>query len=73
MLMAYEIKTAGVAFNLKNPEEAALYKHLVSRGNQSAYIKRLIYLDMKGVWATEKLQAPIIAEKVDESLMANLI
>lgn len=42
-------KTVGVSFNLADPYQQTLYKHLSEHTNMSAYIKRLIDRDMHGV------------------------
>lgn len=42
------IKRKSVAFNERDPDQAAMLKHAAKRSNFSAYVKRLIYRDMAG-------------------------
>lgn len=37
----------GVHFNRKNEEEMALYEHLLTKGNNSGYLKKLLKDDME--------------------------
>ncbi|UYL93905.1 hypothetical protein PK21_gp42 [Geobacillus phage vB_GthS_PK2.1] len=41
------MKTKGVAFNLDDPDQKALYEYATTRTNFSAYVKRLIQADMQ--------------------------
>lgn len=41
------MKTKGVAFNLADPDQKALFEYAMTRTNFSAYVKRLIQADMQ--------------------------
>jgi len=45
--------TCGVAFNLDDPDQLALYEHAKKRTNFSAYVKRLITMDILGIQAKQ--------------------
>jgi len=48
------IKRKSVAFNQRDPDQAAMLEHAAKRSNFSAYVKRLIYRDMTGVQVLEQ-------------------
>lgn len=48
-----KIITCGVAFNLDDPDQLQLYEHAKKRTNFSAYVKRLITMDVLGIQAKQ--------------------
>lgn len=78
MKMSYNIKVKnGIAFNLDDPFQLQQYEHICKIPNVSAYLKRLVAMDMMGNWNTTQQSTAIVEEEkpveVDENMMLNLI
>lgn len=61
-----KIVTCGVAFNLDDPDQLKLYEHAKKRTNFSAYIKRLITMDVLGIQAKQTTSTQQEEQKLDE-------
>ena len=76
--MGYNIKVKnGIAFNLDDPFQFEQYTHICKIPNVSAYVKRLIAMDMMGTWkgsnvsgGVEQLQETV---EVNDDLMLGVI
>lgn len=76
--MAYNIKVKnGIAFNLDDPFQLEMYEHISKIPNVSAYLKRLIAIDMTGNWvftnSVSKNQDEIEIVQADEDKMLQFI
>lgn len=57
-----------VAFNPKDPDQAAMLQHAGARSNFSAYVKLLIFRDMAGV-----ISQPAITVSTSKNLMEGFV
>jgi hypothetical protein len=39
----------GIVFNMDDPDQVVMFEHVKKRTNHSAYMKRLIWADIKGL------------------------
>lgn len=53
-----DIKIVPVCFNILDPYQQQLYKHVCTATNRSGYIKRLVQRDMEGVAYQAPQRAP---------------
>lgn len=60
------IKRKSVAFNQRDPDQAAMLEHAAKRSNFSAYVKRLIYRDMAGA-------VQVIERPADKNVMEGFV
>lgn len=73
--MSYNIKIkSGIAFNLDDEHQLRQYQHLSKIPNVSAYLKRLISMDMAGGWTAQRApSAETQNVEVDDNMMLSLI
>jgi len=64
-----QLKNEAVVFNLEDPDQYLLWKHLKSRTNVSAYLKRLIQRDMEGGVTQTESQPTSIDQDAAESFI----
>jgi hypothetical protein len=75
--MSYNIKVKnGMAFNLDDEFQLKQYQHICKVPNVSAYLKRLVAMDMTGTWRTtnaQPQQEEIEVVNLSDDMMLNLI
>lgn len=74
--MSYNIKVKnGMAFNLDDEFQLKQYHHVCKIPNVSAYLKRLVAMDMTGTWHTTapKQEEEIEVVSLSDDMMLNLI